>query len=146
MSENYISQYTGKEIEERLNSHYTETILFEVDVDNTNFGTITLSDSLSNYDYIDIYAATDDLHCLYQRVYKPNGKFVTLNVNLISTYCFNKTKVYKLEGNKMETNVFQNKIQAGVSFYNTAKQEHIITLGEEYIGVYLVIGYKKPTL
>ena len=143
MSE-FISQFTGQEIEEKLNAQTIgKKILYEVPVEEANFGTITLSDSLANWDFIKIYATTDDFHCLYQKIYKPDGKFVTLNVNLISSYCFNKTKVYKLEGNKMSTNTFQNKIQAGVAFYNSAKQEHIITLDEEYIGIYMVIGYKN---
>ena len=115
------------------------TVLFSIDYNTPNFGTITLSDSTANYKYIDIYCATDDKHCLFQRVYEPNGKYVSFSASLVggSNY-FTKCKVYNISNNTLSTGTYAGSNMAGL--WGTHKPESF-ERSDIYIGCYRVIGY-----
>lgn len=58
-------------------------IIYDGDPANPNYGTVTLTKSLSNFTYIEIFAMTDDKHVIYQKVYHPDGLKVSFNAGLV---------------------------------------------------------------
>lgn len=114
-------------------------VLFECDYNSPNYDTITLSDSVANYSYVDIYCATDDKHVLFQRVYEPQGKMVSFSASLVggSNY-FTKCKVYLLSGTSMTTATYTGNKMAGLwGTHNSDTFER----SDSYVGCYRVIGY-----
>lgn len=117
-------------------------IIYNGDPNNPNYGTVTLTKSLSNFTYIEIFAMTDDKHVIYQKVYKPDGLMVSLNAGLVGgTNFFTKCKVYRLSGTTISTATYgsQNIIMAGMwGTHNTATFER----SDRFIGIYKIIGYR----
>lgn len=117
-----------------------EITLYEVDIANTNYGTVTLNDDLSNYKIIEIYAATDDKHVVYQKVASPNGKYVSFSAALVGqANFFTKCKVYYMSGNTIKTGTYAGNNMAGMWGTHDSSSW---TRSEEYIGIYRVDGYK----
>lgn len=116
-------------------------VLYNVDINSTNFGDVTLSDSAANYEYFDIFCATDDKHCIWERVYQPDGKMVSFSASLVGhTNYFTKCKVYAISGNIMTTGTYGESKMAGLwGTHNSTSFER----NESYVGCYRVIGYKK---
>ena len=116
-------------------------IIYDGDPANSNFGTVTLTQSLSNFTYIEIFAMTDDKHVIYQKVYHPDGLMVSFNAGLVGgTNFFTKCKVYSLSGTTIQTATYgsQNIIMAGMwGTHNTATFER----SDRFIGIYKIIGY-----
>lgn len=125
----------------------SEIVLYEVDYGDANFGTITLSDSLENYSYIEIYAVSDDYHLLYQKVYQPNNKNVSFSTALVgqSNY-FTKCKVYWMSGNTISTGEIADAVNIGgtvqmAGLWGT-HSPNTFDRSDIYIGIYKVVGYK----
>lgn len=116
-------------------------IIYDGDPANLNFGTVTLTKSLSNFTYIEIFAMTDDKHVIYQKVYHPDGLMVSFNAGLVGgTNFFTKCKVYSLSGTTIQTATYgsQNIIMAGMwGTHNTATFER----SDRFIGIYKILGY-----
>ena len=116
-------------------------IIYNGDPSNPNYGTVTLTKSLSNFTYIEIFAMTDDKHVIYQKVYKPDGLKVSFNAGLVGgTNFFTKCKVYQLSGTTISTATYgsQNIIMAGMwGTHNTATFER----SDRFIGIYKIIGH-----
>ena len=116
-------------------------IIYDGDPANPNFGTVTLTQSLSNFTYIEIFAMTDDKHVIYQKVYHPDGLKVSFNAGLVGgTNFFTKCKVYSLSGTTIQTATYgsQNIIMAGMwGTHNTATFER----SDRFIGIYKIIGH-----
>lgn len=131
------------ELEEKINDipYESSTVLYEVDINSTNYGVITLSDSAANYDLLKIYAATDDKHAIYVEVPEPNGKMVDIAGALVgmSNY-FTKCKTYQITDKSLTTATYASSyIMAGMwGTHNSSSW----TRGEEYIGIYKVVGVK----
>lgn len=114
--------------------------LYSVNFSAANFSTVTISDNASNYNYFDIYAVTDDLHSLFQRVYMPEGKMVSFSASLVggSNY-FTKCKVYKISGTSITTGEYAGNKMAGL--WGTHNPE-TFERSDAYVGIYRIIGYK----
>lgn len=116
-------------------------IIYDGDPANSNFGTVTLTQSLSNFTYIEIFAMTDDKHVIYQKVYHPDGLMVSFNAGLVGgTNFFTKCKVYSLSGTTIQTATYgsQNIIMAGMwGTHNTVTFER----SDRFIGIYKILGY-----
>lgn len=117
------------------------TVLYNVEVTATNYGTVTLSDSLANYEVVDFYCATNDKHCFSNRVYKPDGKKVAMTGVLVgNSSLFLKSKVYDCSGNKMTTAKGTNDM---VFAGEWGSEKNNLARGENTVGIYRVVGYKK---
>lgn len=114
--------------------------LYSVNYSAANFSTVTISDNASNYKYFDVYAVTDDLHSLFQRVYMPEGKMVSFSASLVggSNY-FTKCKVYKISGTSITTGEYASNKMAGL--WGTHNPE-TFERSDAYVGIYRIIGYK----
>jgi hypothetical protein len=114
-------------------------IIYDGDPANPNYGTVTLTKSLSNFTYIEIFAMTDDKHVLYQKVYNPDGLKVSFNAGLVGhTNFFTKCKVYSLSGTTIQTAKYGENNMAGMwGTHNTST----FTRSDEYIGIYKVLGF-----
>lgn len=115
-------------------------ILYSVEIADTNYGDVTLSDDLANYSYIEIFAATDDKHLIYQKVCNPNGQKVALSAALIGAgnYFFMKCKVVQCSGTSITTAKYSSTSMQGL--YNATADT--VTNSGDYIGIYRVVGYK----
>lgn len=68
----------------------------------TNFGDITLNDSLQEYEYIEVYGKTNDGIKLYTKVDNPdNSQFCLSTVNIFVND-FHKTKIYLCADDKIK--------------------------------------------
>lgn len=114
--------------------------LYSVNFSAANFSAVTISDNASNYNYFDIYAVTDDLHSLFQRVYMPEGKMVSFSASLVggSNY-FTKCKVYKISGTSITTGEYAGSKMAGL--WGTHNPE-TFERSDAYVGIYRIVGYK----
>lgn len=114
-------------------------IIYDGDPANPNYGTVTLTKSLSNFTYIEIFAMTDDKHVIYQKVYNPDGLMVSFNAGLVGhANFFTKCKVYSLSGTTIQTAKYGENNMAGMwGTHNTSTFER----SDEYIGIYKVLGF-----
>lgn len=117
------------------------TVLYNVDVANTNYGAVTLSDSTANYEFVDFYAATNDKHVFFNRVYQPNGKKIVFSGTFVgNTSLFLKAKVYECNGNKLTTAKGTNDlVWAG----EWGSEKNSLARGENTVGIWRVVGYKR---
>lgn len=126
----------------------TGTVLYETTLDNINFDTVTLSDDLANYRYVEVYSATDDKHCFYQKVVDPNDKNVSFQIGLVGqNLFFMKSKVYYMSGTSISTATVAGAgdnlgTQVEMAGLWRSDQYSTFTRGSEFIGIYKVIGYK----
>lgn len=114
------------------------------DTNNLSFGTITLSDSAANYEFLEIYAITDDLHMLYQKVCEPNDKMVSFSASLVGqSNFFTKCRVIKIENNTISTAIDMLTLEpiSMAGFWGTHNISSF-TRRDNLIGIYKVIGYK----
>ena len=115
-------------------------IIYDGDPNNPNYGTVTLTKSLSNFTYIEIFAMTDDKHAIYQKVYHPDGLMVSFNAGLVGgANFFIKCKVYSLSGTTIQTAIsYAGNNMAGMwGTHNTATFER----SDRFIGIYKIIGH-----
>lgn len=126
---------------------YYGDVLFDESLANFNTS-ITLTNDVSNYKFIDIEFATDDNHISHSRVYDPNGKIVTLTVALFGQNSFfMKARTYKIEGNTLTTATVagtgteSGKQVAMAGLWGT-HNSGTMTRGESFIGICKIVGYK----
>lgn len=145
----YKSKYGGGEIEALLDSvpqkatkeEVFGTVLYNVDATSPNYGTVTLSDNTANYEYIDIYCATNDKHTFFNRCYQPNGKKIACSAVLVgNTSLFLKAKIYDCNGKTLTTAKGTNDaVFAG----EWGSEKNSLIRGENTIGIYRVVGFKR---
>ena len=73
----------GTDFEQLLKELFKPTTLYN-NSSGSN-GTITLSDNVSNYEYIEIYYRNGDGYIDYKKIYSPNGKICGLNLSYYNT-------------------------------------------------------------
>ena len=66
-------------VNNRITQLHTETVLFESST--VDYNNITLSDSVANYDAIEVFGETAEGHLLYTKLFNPNGKKFILSVS-----------------------------------------------------------------
>ena len=115
---------------------YSEFILFD-GVSNT---AITLSDSVDNYDYIEIFYQDNNGEVGgYTKLYKPNGKTIDIDIveaaeSIQTTYV--RRTFYKVSGNTITPNI----TGAGYVLFQNSSLSH--TIGTNYIYITRVVGLK----
>lgn len=103
-----------------------------------NNGTITLNDSLSNYEFIEIFYRNNDNYLESKKVYKPNGKYTTLMsfTGMTNTAVYVKFKVIKMNDKTISTESTRyREFLLADSGIGSWKQSN-------YIYITKVIGYK----
>lgn len=113
-------------------------LLYEVvlyDNESGANGTITLNDSAANYKYIDIFFRNNDQQYNFTRIYKPNGKQVSLLTSFTNneTYHIFKSKRVTISGNQIITNGYAENNFVAASVTDWGNNTYIIR----------VVGYKK---
>ena len=114
------------------------------DYETGNFSAVTLSDNVSNYQSLEIFAKTDDGVCLYQKVFNPQNKkvgFVSVSMDGTTTIV-HKYKVYDIVNNTLSTNTNNGTLNAGNNSLRTGNNKNDVEISETYIGIYKVIGWK----
>ena len=115
---------------------YSEFILFD-GVSNT---AITLSDSVDNYDYIEIFYQDNNGEVGgYTKLYKPNGKTIDIDIveaaeSIQTTYV--RRTFYKVSGNTITPDI----TGAGYVLFQNSSLSH--TIGTNYIYITRVVGLK----
>ena len=114
-------------------------------------GAITLSDSASNYDKLDLLFLTTGGNRSSTSVYDPNNKKVVLwSAEITDSAASNRTiyakfKCVKIDGTTINTNY---RTVSGTNIYHTGQQNiygsNYVTV-TDYISIIQVIGYKKIT-
>ena len=128
-------------VNNRITQLHNETVLFEsLTVDYNN---ITLSDSVANYDAIEVFGETANGHLLYTKLFNPNGKkFILCSVPVIAgTYASGFSFVFK-EYSVSGTTLTGN---SGASGETTVTQngKHNHTSSTTTVGITKVVGYKN---
>ena len=98
-SEGGLLQVGGVNIENYLKG----IVLY--DNSSGNNGTLTLSDNLSNYQYIELFYRNNDGYLGSAKVYKPNGKYTTLMsfTGMTNSAVYVKFRVIKMNENTIST-------------------------------------------
>lgn len=127
-----------EEIEKKQTSVNNEFLLYSGDSN----GSINLSDSADNYNYIEIFFRTNDNVYDSTKVYQPNNKLVSLvawwaNVNVPRFYT--KVKIVTISGTSIQA-VSSN--QYGEVSYDTSSDPVYISNGNN-IYITRVIGYRN---
>lgn len=67
--------------------------------------TITLSDSLANYTYLEIFYRNNDGYLESKKIYKPNGKYTTLMAftGMTNSAIYSKFRVIKMNDKTIST-------------------------------------------
>lgn len=131
-SEGGLLQVGGVNIENYLKG----IVLY--DNSSGNNGTITLNDSLSNYEFIEIFYRNNDNYLESKKVYKPNGKYTTLMsfTGMTNTAVYVKFKVIKMNDKTISTESTRyREFLLADSGIGSWKQSN-------YIYITKVIGYK----
>lgn len=104
-------------------------------------GNITLSDSVANYEYIEIYYRTNDNYVGSQKLYKPNGKTTWLfgvqcgkGSGSTSGYAYLKCKKVTIS-EKSINNITDGYSEIGIGSISTNSNAN-------YIYITRVVGYK----
>lgn len=130
-----------EDVNNRITQLHNETVLFESTT--VNYNNITLSDSVANYDYIEVFGETTNGHLLYTKLFNPNGKkFILCSVPVITgTYAGNFSFVYK-EYSVSGTTLTGNSGTSGTTEV-TSNGKHNHTSSTTTVGITRVIGYKN---
>lgn len=120
-------------VDEKSNYILNGTVLYESTSGTT--GTVTLSESVANYDYIDIHFKTNDGNFIKtERLYKPNGKATSLMYWHLSDNTFGYVKVRSININGTSiTNSHYSEFSISTSVSASASNNIYITR---------VVGYK----
>ena len=116
-------------------------VLFESST--VDYNNITLSDSVVNYDAIEVFGETNEGHLLYTKLFNPNGKkFILCSVPVITgTYASGFSFVFK-EYSVSGTTLTGNSGASGeTSVTQNGKHNH--TSSTTTVGITRVIGYKN---
>lgn len=111
-------------------------ILYSGDISYTD---INLSDNISNYEFVEIYAETSSGVSIYEKVYMGDGKKVSMKHNQFTNDSFaSYFKTYILSGNTIS-------IESGTGGYvtTTSNDKHVVTETDTHIGIRYVMGYNK---
>lgn len=129
------------EVNNRITQLHTETVLFESST--VNYNNITLSDSVANYDYIEVFGETAEGYLLYTKLFNPNGKkFILCSVPVIAgTYASGFSFVFK-EYSVSGTTLTGNSGASGQTAV-TQNGKHNHTSSTTTVGITKVIGYKN---
>lgn len=123
------------------NTRFAPYVLYESST--VNYDNITLSDSVGNYDFIEIFGQTSDGYCIFTKVHNPDGKKVLLSISPVfgtsssTTFEF-QYKEYTISGNTLT----QNSSNSG-STEVTGNGKHNTSDSTSVVGVTCVIGYKN---
>ena len=128
-------------VNNRITQLHTEVILFESPT--VDYNNITLSDSVVNYDCIEVFGETTEGHLLYTKLFNPNGKkFILCSVPVIAgTYASGFSFVFK-EYSVSGTNLTGNSGASGETAV-TQNGKHNHTSSTTTVGITKVIGYKN---
>lgn len=130
-----------EEVNNRITQLHTETVLFESST--VDYNNITLSDSVANYDTIEVFGETAEGHLLYTKLFNPDGKkFILCTVPVIAgTYASGFSFVFK-EYSISGTTIIGN---SGTSGETTVTQngKHNHSSSTTTVGITKVIGYKN---
>ena len=111
----------------------TYTILYNSTV---NYNNITLSNTVADFTFIDIYGQTDSGVILYIRLFQPNGKQFSLDYNTILSGNYTTSfKTFSISGTTISS------VSGGV-VSTTSNNKHEIETVTDNIGIVTVIGYK----
>lgn len=116
---------------------YTHEVLYS----GSSAGTITLAESASNFDYLEIYFTDNNNRgYAFTKVYEPNGKEIELSVTECSAngvFYLRQTR-YTVDG----TTLTPSASTAGyVCFYSETTMKQVV--GSNYIKIYRVVGYRS---
>ena len=128
-------------VNNRITQLHTETVLFESST--VDYNNITLSDSVANYDAIEVFGETAEGHLLYTKLFNPNGKkFILCSVPVIAgTYASGFSFVFK-EYSVSDTTLIGNSGASGeTAVTQNGKYNH--TSSTTTVGITKVIGYKN---
>ena len=113
-----------------------ETVLY--DNQSGSNGTITLSDSVENYTYLEIYYRPNDTSSYqgFTKVYSPNNKYCSLEYSLVT-----------LSGDELYTkyrNIYirNNTITSQDQRYAEVRETRSTVTSNNYIYITRVVGYK----
>lgn len=128
-------------VNNRITQLHTETVLFESST--VDYNNITLSDSVANYDAIEVFGETAKGHLLYTKLFNPNGKkFILCSVPVIAgTYASGFSFVFK-EYSVSGTTLTGNSGASGETAV-TQNGKHNHTSSTTTVGITKVIGYKN---
>ncbi len=136
-----ISEQTLEALQDNIEEAIEGEILYKNEV-GTN-GDITLSETVENYDEIEIYFDNDRSSGNGERIFscvkvmKPHEKYVTLETTKIGS-----VNVYK---DGQEYQILENKLNV-VHFYNSVFNGNTVQTSIDYQGfirVFKVVGYKN---
>lgn len=129
------------EVNNRITHLHTETVLFESST--VDYNNITLSDSVANYDYIEVFGETAEGYLLYTKLFNPNDKkFILCSVPVIAgTYASGFSFVFK-EYSVSGTTLTGNSGASGETAV-TQNGKHNHTSSTTTVGITKVIGYKN---
>lgn len=136
-----ISEQTLEALQDNIEEAIEGEILYKNEV-GTN-GDITLSETVENYDEIEIYFDNDRSSENGERIFscvkvmKPHEKYVTLETTKIGS-----VNVYK---DGQEYQILENKLNV-VHFYNSVFNGNTVQTSIDYQGfirVFKVVGYKN---
>lgn len=129
------------EVNNRITQLHTESVLFESST--VDYNNITLSDSVVNYDYIEVFGETAEGHLLYYKMFNPNGKKFVLSTSpvFLGSYAGNfhfLFKEYTISNNTLTGN-------SGNSgdIEVTSNGKHNQTNNTTTVGITRVIGHKN---
>ena len=108
-----------------------------------DYNNITLSDSVTNYDTIEVFGETAEGYLLYTKLFNPNGKkFILCSVPVITgTYASGFSFVFK-EYSVSGTTLIGNTGASGTTSV-TQNGKHNHTSGTTTVGITKVIGHKN---
>ena len=132
------------EIKSVVNTNYNEIIdkITPVALYNNTSGsngTIALSDSSANYEYIEIFYRSNDNDYSSVKVYQPNGKNVSLfaaRPNGSTTRVYQKYRVVNINGTSIST------ITNGAVQFTAIQSSGCVVVAETDIYITRVIGFK----
>ena len=136
-----ISEETLEALQDNIEEAIEGEVLFKNEV-GTN-GDITLSNTVEEYDEIEIFFDNDRGTVTGERIFsnikvmKPNGKYVTLETSKAgSVNIYKDGQEYKISGDKLSV----------VHFYNLVFNGNTVSTSIDYQGfirIFKIVGYKN---
>lgn len=142
-TEDFTTEYKEK-LDSTASKSYVDTeltkILHETILYSDETGTqedITLSDSVENYKYLEVFYYKDETHILSSKIYDPDGKHIMLqNVGFYDGTLFLRSAMLKCSGTTLEW----VKTDIGWGLFN--KDGTYVPSAENVFFVTRVVGYK----
>lgn len=110
---------------------------------NGSNGNISLSDSASNYDYIEIFYRTNDMDYSSVKVYEPDGKNVILNgqrANSATPRIYGKTRTIYIDDTSVTT------VANSTTQYTVNNGSASAINNSNYIYIIRIVGYTNETI